>query len=84
MADHTPIEWTDATWNPITGCTLVSEGCRHCYAARLAATRLQHHPSRKGLGRAAVVQAHGREFARFSHARTGRLLDGVEHNGMPA
>ncbi len=51
MADNTPIEWTDATWNPITGCTLVSEGCRHCYAARLAATRLQHHPSRKGLAR---------------------------------
>jgi len=51
MADNTPIEWTDATWNPVTGCTLVSEGCRHCYAARLAATRLQHHPSRKGLAR---------------------------------
>lgn len=51
MADHTKIEWTDATWNPITGCTLVSEGCRHCYAARLAATRLRDHPSRKGLAR---------------------------------
>lgn len=51
MGDGTKIEWTDATWNPITGCTLVSEGCRHCYAARLAATRLQHHPSRKGLAR---------------------------------
>ena len=51
MADHTKIEWTDATWNPITGCTLVSEGCRHCYAARLAATRLRDHPSREGLAR---------------------------------
>ena len=51
MADKTKIEWTDATWNIITGCTLVDEGCRHCYAARLAATRLQHHPSRKGLAR---------------------------------
>lgn len=49
MADKTKIEWTDATWNIITGCTLVDEGCRHCYAARLAATRLQHIPSRKGL-----------------------------------
>lgn len=36
MSDGTPIEWTDATWNPVTGCTLVSEGCRHCYAAELA------------------------------------------------
>lgn len=51
MADRSKIEWTEATWNPITGCTLVSEGCRHCYAARLAATRLKHHPSRAGLAR---------------------------------
>lgn len=51
MAATSLIEWTDATWNPITGCTLVSEGCRHCYAARLAATRLRHHPSRAGLAR---------------------------------
>lgn len=51
MAETSKIEWTDATWNPITGCTLVSEGCRNCYAARLAATRLKHHPSRAGLAR---------------------------------
>ena len=49
--DSTKIEWTDATWNPITGCTLVSEGRRNCYAATLAATRLKHHPSREGLAR---------------------------------
>lgn len=40
MADHTGIEWTDATWNPITGCTKVSPGCKNCYAERLA-VRLQ-------------------------------------------
>ena len=34
MSDKTAIEWTDATWNPTTGCTKVSEGCRHCYAER--------------------------------------------------
>lgn len=49
MADHTHIEWTDATWNPITGCSVVSPGCTNCYAMRLAGTRLQHHPSRAGL-----------------------------------
>jgi len=40
MAAGSHIEWTDATWNPVTGCTGVSPGCRHCYAARMAA-RLQ-------------------------------------------
>lgn len=36
MSDNTGIEWTDATWNPVTGCTKVSEGCRHCYALTFA------------------------------------------------
>ncbi len=34
MADKTGIEWTDATWNPVTGCSKVSQGCKHCYAER--------------------------------------------------
>lgn len=37
MADHSKIEWTDSTWNPIRGCSRVSEGCKHCYAERIAA-----------------------------------------------
>ena len=36
MGDNSAIEWTDATWNPVTGCTKVSPGCKHCYAERLA------------------------------------------------
>lgn len=36
MSDKTAIEWTDATWNPVTGCTQVSPGCDHCYALTLA------------------------------------------------
>ena len=51
MADHTKIEWTDATWSPITGCTIVDAGCTNCYAMQLAGTRLKHHPSRAGLTR---------------------------------
>ena len=35
MGDNTPIEWTDATWNPATGCTKIARGCDNCYAARL-------------------------------------------------
>ena len=34
MSDKTGIEWTDATWNPVTGCAKVSQGCKHCYAER--------------------------------------------------
>lgn len=36
MADQSRIEWCDATWNPVVGCTRVSEGCRNCYAERVA------------------------------------------------
>jgi protein gp37 len=40
MADNSQIEWTDATWNPVTGCNKISPGCKHCYAERLS-KRLQ-------------------------------------------
>lgn len=51
MADGTKIEWTEATWNPITGCSVTSPGCTNCYAMKLAGTRLAHHESRSGLTR---------------------------------
>src|SRR5918911_1768588 len=40
MGVKSSIEWTEATWNPVTGCTKISPGCDHCYAERLA-LRLQ-------------------------------------------
>jgi protein gp37 len=40
MGTNTHIEWTEATWNPVTGCTKISDGCKNCYAERLAG-RLQ-------------------------------------------
>ncbi|WP_226018464.1 phage Gp37/Gp68 family protein [Novosphingobium sp. FKTRR1] len=49
MADGTNISWTEATWNPITGCSVISPGCTNCYAMKLAGARLRDHPSRKGL-----------------------------------
>ena len=36
MAEKSTIEWTESTWNPITGCTKISDGCKNCYAERLA------------------------------------------------
>jgi len=52
MAGLSDIEWTDATWNPVSGCAIVSPGCTHCYAMRMAA-RLQAmgHPKYVGLTR---------------------------------
>lgn len=49
MADHSAIEWTESTWNPIAGCTAVSAGCDHCYAARQASGRLSRLPLYAGL-----------------------------------
>lgn len=36
MATNSHIEWTEMTWNPVTGCTKISQGCKHCYAERMA------------------------------------------------
>ena len=36
MSNHSKIEWTDATWNPLRGCTKISPGCKHCYAETFA------------------------------------------------
>src|ERR1035437_8399874 len=36
MSDHSKIEWTEATWNPVRGCLKVSPGCKHCYAETFA------------------------------------------------
>jgi protein gp37 len=52
MAGLSEIEWTDATWNPISGCVIISPGCTNCYAMRMAA-RLQamDHPAYAGTTR---------------------------------
>src|SRR5258707_9034142 len=36
MATNSSIEWTEATWNPVAGCTVISPGCTNCYAMRMA------------------------------------------------
>lgn len=58
MSDHSAIEWTEATWNPVTGCTKVSPGCANCYIVRTppfriarrqfvrGSTGIQLHPER--------------------------------------
>src|SRR5512141_2649787 len=51
MAEHTTIEWTDATWNPVRGCTKISPGCKFCYAERFAERfrGVKGHPFEQGF-----------------------------------
>lgn len=51
MAQKSEIEWTDATWNPVTGCTKVGPGCDHCYAERFAERwrGIEGHPYEQGF-----------------------------------
>jgi protein gp37 len=49
MSASSNIEWTDATWNPIVGCSIVSPGCTNCYAMKLAGRRLRNTPKYRGL-----------------------------------
>lgn len=48
MSGTTSIEWTDATWNPVGGCSVKSPGCKPCYAMGLAGTRLRNLPLYRG------------------------------------
>lgn len=51
MSDQSHIEWTNATWNPVTGCTKVSAGCKNCYAERFAERfrGVPNHPYEQGF-----------------------------------
>ena len=51
MSDRSSIEWTDATWNPVRGCTKISPGCAHCYAATFAERfrGVPGHPYERGF-----------------------------------
>ena len=51
MSEHSKIEWTDATWNPLRGCTKVSPGCKHCYAETFAERfrGVKNHPYEQGF-----------------------------------
>jgi len=51
MSDRSQIEWTDATWNPVRGCTKVSPGCKHCYAETFAERfrGVPRHPFEQGF-----------------------------------
>jgi protein gp37 len=58
MSDHSKIEWTEATWNPVRGCTKISPGCKHCYAETFAERfrGVSGHPYEKGFDLRLVPQ----------------------------
>jgi protein gp37 len=59
VSDHSKIEWTDATWSPVTGCTKVSPGCEHCYIERTPPFRKEHRWfDRPGIGGTTGVRLH--------------------------
>src|ERR1700733_1803900 len=51
MSEHSHIEWTDASWNPVRGCTKISPGCAHCYAETFAERfrGVKGHPYEQGF-----------------------------------
>ena len=51
MSAMSEIEWTDATWNPVRGCTKISPGCKHCYAETFAERfrGVRGHPYERGF-----------------------------------
>lgn len=59
MSDRSAIEWTDATWNPVRGCTKISAGCKHCYAERFAERfrGIPGHPFEQGFDLRLVPEA---------------------------
>ena len=63
VSDHSAIEWTDATWNPVTGCTKVSPGCAHCYIERTPAFRHRPPSLRQGHDSTATARESPRPTA---------------------
>lgn len=80
MSNHSDISWTDATWNSIAGCTKISPGCKHCYAAKMT-RRLQASPLtdkyRNGFGK---ITCHEEELT--SDVVTGRKPKMIFVNSM--
>ncbi|WP_029066554.1 phage Gp37/Gp68 family protein [Labrenzia sp. DG1229] len=74
MAQKTDIEWTDNTWNPVRGCSRVSEGCRNCYAEIMAARF--SGPGQWGEGLAEIVR---KPDGAIDHRWTGKLIAAPEH-----
>jgi len=86
MSQLSKIEWTDATWNPVRGCTKVSPGCKHCYAERFAERfrGVKGHPFEQGFDLLLVPKKLG-EPLRWSTPRMifVNSMSDLFHKGVP-
>lgn len=86
MGANSTIEWTEATWNPVTGCTKISPGCKNCYAERMS-YRLQAMGQRNyANGFALTLQPHALELpARWQKPQTifVNSMSDLFHKGVP-
>ena len=86
MSDNSAIEWTDATWNPVRGCTKVSPGCKHCYAETFAERwrGIPGHPYEQGFDLRLVPEKLGEPL---SWKRPRRIfvnsMSDLFHEGVP-
>jgi protein gp37 len=71
VSDHSAIEWTDATWNPVTGCTKVSPGCAHCYIERTPPFRIS---GRRFVHGTIPLELHDDRLEQPLHWRTPRRI----------
>jgi hypothetical protein len=80
MSDHSKIEWTDATWNPLRGCTKISPGCKHCYADAERFRGVPGHPYQQGFDLRLIPGELAEPFHSmvwFPHRRRPRLAVGL-------
>jgi len=86
MSDNSKIEWTDATWNPVRGCTKISPGCAHCYAETFAERfrGVPGHPFEFGFDLRLVPEKLG-EPIRWSKPRKifVNSMSDLFHEGVP-
>lgn len=88
MSDNSTIEWTDATWNPVRGCTKISPGCKHCYAETFAERfrGVKGHPYEQGFDLRLVPEKLAEPFSWrspklvFVNSMSDLFQDGVPHS----
>ena len=86
MSDSSAIEWTDATWNPVRGCTKISPGCKNCYAERFAERfrGVPDHPFEQGFDLRLVPEKLSEPFAwRRSRRIFVNSMSDLFHEGVP-